>query len=194
MAEHGLPRHSFEALPDEIANMLRPKYERLGYLGEFFQIASAQPDALAGFIRFTESLKSVLRDDITEVVAITVAAATQNRYELHQHQRLALKRGFSKEWVRAVEALEPHCQAQLDPTQRAVQLLVIDMVTNHGRGALPHIEVVSGYLPAAEVVAVLLTACRYIGHAAVINALEIQPPVTSPFANPSSITHAEPTT
>jgi hypothetical protein len=55
-----IPRMEFAELPDSIAELLKPKYERLGYLGEFFARTAHQEEALRSFIEFTEASKSAL--------------------------------------------------------------------------------------------------------------------------------------
>ena len=78
---------------------------RLGYLGEFFQCAANQPDALVCFQDFTEALKQALPDPITEVVALTAAQLMDNAYERVQHERLSLKLGFGQGWITDVLSL-----------------------------------------------------------------------------------------
>ncbi len=43
-----------------VAERIAGEFERLGYLGEFFQVCASQPDALYHFNRFTEVLKAAL--------------------------------------------------------------------------------------------------------------------------------------
>src|SRR5207237_754413 len=95
---------SVSELSPQLAEMLRPKVKRLNYLGEFFQCTGHQPHALMSFYSLTEDLKAALPDNITELVALTVAAKMRNLYEQVQHERLALKLGFGDEWVREVLA------------------------------------------------------------------------------------------
>ena len=68
-----IPRLAADALPQNLAVMLRPRVERLGYLGEFFRCAAHQPAALVSFMAFTENLKHALPDRLTETVALTVS-------------------------------------------------------------------------------------------------------------------------
>ncbi len=178
-----LPRTPFDELRPDLQDVLRPKVERLGYLGEFFQVAAAQPDALAGFIAFTDALKRALPADLTELVALTIATETGNEYERVQHERLALALGHDEEWVRAVEALAP-AEGGLDPRHAAVQALVLAMVRSTGRDAGPLLTDAEAHLSPDEAVAVLLTVCRYLGHAAVANTLGLAAPVASPITTP----------
>ena len=97
-----VPRLSLKEMTPALQESLRPRVERLGYLGEFFQCAAHQPQALMSFMSFTEDLKQALPDNLTEVVALSVATLMGNAYERVQHERLSLKLGFSRDWVREV--------------------------------------------------------------------------------------------
>ena len=97
-----IPRLSLSQMPQTLAEMLKPRVQRLGYLGEFFQCAANQPEALICFQEFTEALKHALPDRLTEVVALTVAQLMENAYERVQHERLSLKLGFGESWVKGV--------------------------------------------------------------------------------------------
>jgi len=55
-----IPHLSIAELPPEIAAALRSRYQRLGYLGEFFAATAHQPHALKAFIDFTEIGKGEL--------------------------------------------------------------------------------------------------------------------------------------
>src|SRR5213596_3824964 len=100
-----IQRLSAEEMPPELSERLRPRVERLGYLGEFFRCAAHQPAALISFMAFTDDLKQALPDRITETVALTVSTELGNAYERHQHERLSIKLGFGEAWIRAVESL-----------------------------------------------------------------------------------------
>src|ERR1700727_1684822 len=83
-----IPRISHEELPDELASFLKPRVERLGYLGEFYQCTAHQPKALLSFLELTEYLKHALPGNLTEVVSLTIARLMDNDYERVQHERL----------------------------------------------------------------------------------------------------------
>ena len=57
-----IPRLSDAELDPQLRETLRPKVERLKYLGEFFQCAAHQPQALISFHKLTEDLKEALPD------------------------------------------------------------------------------------------------------------------------------------
>ena len=94
-----IERLGLDDLPETLQELLRPRVERLGYLGEFFQAAGHQPEALAGFVAFTEALKQAMPASVTELVALTVSCELGNIYERNQHERLSLKLGLSIEWI-----------------------------------------------------------------------------------------------
>ena len=182
MTEHpDVPRIPFDALESDLAETLRPRVERLGYLGEFFQVGAHQPQALGHFIRFTESLKTALPERVSEIVALTVSCKLDNDYERVQHERLSLKLGFSKEWIRAVEELAPQQADALEPEERAAQALVLSVVESQGRessGAAARYQSIAG---PTLLVGVLLATGRYLAHAAFCNTIGISAPFGSPL-------------
>lgn len=176
-----IPRRSLDEMPEPLAAALRPRVERLGYLGEFFQCAANAPDALFAFQQLTEALKAALPGRVTEVVALTVAARLGNDYERHQHERLCRTLGFADEWIAAVEAGAPSGMAVLDDTDRAVQHLTLAMLSRAGCGVRRELDAVIERLGAPAAMAVLLLVGRYATHALAVNALDLAPPVGSIF-------------
>src|SRR3989454_8784786 len=128
-----IPRLSYSELDPQLAELLRPKVERLKYLGEFFQCTGHQPRALMSFYSLTEDLKTALPDNLTELVALTIAAKMKNAYERVQHERLALKLRFSEAWVREVISLEAKDAGKLSPEELFVQRFVIAVLERGGR-------------------------------------------------------------
>jgi alkylhydroperoxidase family enzyme len=163
-------RIGFDDLDPDLREVLRPRVERLGYLGEFFQCAAHQPDALISLNALTEQLRGALPDEAAEIVALTVAAVTGNDYERHQHERLSLKLGFSEEWVRRVVALEE---------DGIVQRTVVALLQDRGRGA--DVEALAAAEGDAFAIAVVLLTGRYLMHSTFVNALGLAPPVPSPL-------------
>lgn len=175
-----IPRLSPDRLRCDVAEMLRPRVERLGYLGEFFSCAAHQPAALMSFMAFTEDLKRALPDRITEVVALTVATELGNAYERHQHERLSLKLGFGEAWIRAVEALDPE-RSTLDASARVVQALTLAVIRRRGHGTSRELAAVVEAIGHEQAIAVLMQIGRYVAHALMVNALGLEPPVASPL-------------
>jgi len=208
-----IPRLSPDALRGDVAEMLRPRVERLGYLGEFFRCAAHQPSALISFMAFTDDLKHALPDRITETVALTVSTDLGNAYERHQHERLSIKLGFGEDWIRAIETLaadvappfqgrdrgadqdppglrrsavasakaESPARQKLSDTERCVQALTLAVIRRHGHGTSGELKVVVDAIGHEQAIAVLMLIGRYVMHALMVNALEMEPPVPSPL-------------
>ena len=176
-----IPRLSFSELDPQLAEMLRPKVERLNYLGEFFQCTGHQPRALMSFYSLTEDLKDALPDNLTELVALTIAAKMRNAYECVQHERLALKLGFSEDWVREVLALEEKDRGRLSPEELLVQRFCIAVLERDGHGTRAEFESAIKAMGYKDAVAVLMLIGRYVMHALIANCLALEPPVTSPL-------------
>ncbi len=178
---HLIPRLSLTTMEPGLAETLRARVARLGYLGEFFQCAAHQPEALKSFMSFTEDLKRALPDRLTEVAALSVACLTENAYERMQHERLCLKLGFGETWVRDVIALKPDDRNVLSEQERVVQKLVYATIERHGHGTSAELEAVIKTIGHEQAIAVLMLIGRYVTHALIVNSLNLAPPVLSPL-------------
>ena len=176
-----IPRLSFSELDPQLAELLRPKVERLNYLGEFFQCTGHQPRALMSFYQLTEDLKEALPDNLTEVVALTIAAKMKNAYERVQHERLALKLGFGEDWVSEILLQEARDGGKLSREETLVQRFAIAMLERDGRDTTVEFEAVIEAIGYQDAVAVLMLIGRYVMHALIANCLALKPPVTSPL-------------
>ena len=176
-----IPRLSMAELDPHLAEVLRPKVERLNYLGEFFQCTGHQPQALISFYELTEDLKKALPDNLTELVALTIATKMKNDYERVQHERLALKLGLTESWIREVESLRPKADTERSPTESSVQQLTLAAVEQQGHGIKRELEEVIKDIGHKPAVAILMLIGRYVMHALIANSLELEPPVTSPL-------------
>jgi alkylhydroperoxidase family enzyme len=177
----GVPLIGIDDLDPTVRQRLQSKIDRLGYLGGFFQLTAHQPESLAAFIDYTDATKRALPDDLAEIVALTVATATGNDYERHQHERLSVKLGLGEDWVALVEQLDPD-NVDLTLEQRATQRWVLAALKEHGRGTQSELDgLVRGLGPKAAI-AVALMCGRYVAHATIANSFGIQPPVPSIFA------------
>jgi hypothetical protein len=174
-----IPRLSLAQMPDDLANMLKPRILRLGYLGEFFQCAANQPEALKCFQEFTEALKHALPDRITEVIALTIAKKMDNAYEQTQHERLSLKLGFGECWVQDILSLGDSVKA-LTESDAAVQRLVVGVIDRHGIGTRAELERVITLVGQEKTVAILLLIGRYVTHSFFVNSLQLAPPIPPP--------------
>jgi hypothetical protein len=172
-----IPRISEDELPPALASFLRPRIERLGYLGEFFQCTAHQPEALLSFLEFTEHLKHALPSNLTEVVALSVAMLMDNAYERIQHERLSINLGFSSEWLAEVLSLFEHGHKVMSEHEQLVQRLVVAAAVRGGHQATAELEAVTRAIGPAQSIAVLMLIGRYISHALIVNALNIAPPL-----------------
>ncbi len=172
-------RIQFDELPAELQMRLQARVERLGYLGEFFQVGAHQPAALAGFIDYTEALKDALPHRLVETIALTAATTTDNSYERVQHERLALKLGFSEAEVRAL--VDPSATLEtFSPAERAAATLAREVCAARG-AACPSYEELEALVGEDVAVGCLMTAVRYLAHATMANTWGLAPPVTSPI-------------
>jgi alkylhydroperoxidase family enzyme len=144
-------------------------------------VCASQPDALYHFNRFTEVLKGAIPESLVELLALTLSTWAGNRYEQVQHERLALKSGLSRDWVLAVEKLDPEGATTLSEIEKNVQRLALAMARTQGRNAQAELAAVGRHLPPALQVAVLLTVGRYMAHSTICNTLQFAAPVTSPL-------------
>lgn len=177
-----IPRLSFGELEPQLADVLHSKVERLNYLGEFFQCMGHQPRALIAFHTLTENLKEALPDNLTEVVALTIAAIMLNDYERVQHERLALKLGFGEAWIREVISVGADGYRELAAAEVAVQKLALAIIERRGHSTNTELEAVVQAIGYTQAVGVLLLIGRYAMHALISNSLALQPPVSSPLA------------
>lgn len=175
-----IPRLEMDELEPELAELLTPRVKRLGYLGEFFRCMGHQPGALRHFTQLTEELKEALPDNVTELVALTVATVMQNSYERHQHERLSEKLGFGRPWIAAASG-GPDAAEVLTPEERAVQALSIAVVKRNGHNCALERDAVEKFLGPQILAGILLLIGRYMMHAIIVNTLELAPPVTSIF-------------
>jgi alkylhydroperoxidase family enzyme len=174
------PRIGFDELPAALQERLGPRVDRLGYLGEFFQVAAHQPAPLGAFIDFTEALKTALPARLVEIVALTVATRTANAYERVQHERLALTVGLDAGEVQALVAGDAPAD-RFDAVERAAWALARDVVAARGGSCARAYEALEQLAGPAVAVGALMTATRYLAHATMANTWNLQAPVTSPL-------------
>ena len=177
-----IPRLEMNELAPNVQETLAPRVKRLGYLGEFFKTSGHNPDVLVSFMEMTEALKEALPDRLTEVGSLTVAGLMGNAYERNQHERLSEKLGFGRDWIAAVNRLEPEVAGPMSEDERAVQKLAIAVVNRSGHDVDAQLDEVIERIGPAQAMAVLFLIGRYVMHAYVVNALNLAPPVSSIFA------------
>jgi hypothetical protein len=176
-----IPRLSLTELDSDLAELLRPKVQRLNYLGEFFQCTGHQPRALISFYTLTEDLKKALPDNLTELVALTIATKMNNAYERVQHERLSLKLGLSEAWVREVTSLLSKREGNLSETEVVVRQFVLAVIERGGHETESELAAVVTAIGHEQGIAVLMLTGRYVMHALIANSLALKPPVSSPL-------------
>ena len=181
MTPDGIDRLGFDALPASLQQELRPTVERLGYLGEFFQVFAGVPDAVSTFMAFTKAVKSPLSDAQNEVIALSVCSALGDRYERVQHERLSVRLGLTREWVAAAEGRSGADASLLDAEQRVLRNLALAVVARQGIGCTAEVRAVSELLGSSRTAAALLQATRFMTIAILCNALQLSLPVPSIF-------------
>lgn len=179
--EHLVPRIAFEDIEPKLRELFRPRVERLGYLGEFFRVMSAQPETMLGYFTITESLKKALPDNFTEIVSLSISSRLGNLYEQHQNEQLSRKLGFSDEWIR--EALEGQGATNLfDDKEKAVQAYAIAAAQRSGRDCEAEFEALVKAVGPEQAIAVVWLVIRTVSHAIISNTLQLASPVKSIFA------------
>jgi len=162
-------------LPDDLRQQLSPRVQRLGYLGDFFRYCGHQPDALLHFDQFTEALKKALPDDLTETVALTVAATAGNEYERAQHERLSRKLGFTDAWIASLTGGQAR-PAGLSGDQLDARALALAMFDRDWDRAQSCLASLAARIGPQQAVGVLMLAGRYLAHAAISNTLHLSIP------------------
>lgn len=181
MQHDWIPRIEQRDMPPALANYLEPRVKRLGYLGEMFKVGANAPEVLLDFMRFTESLKAAVPFDAGETVVLSVAALMRNDYERHQHERLCVRNGLSREWIAQVQTLEPQRTSLMTPAQRAAQAFALALVRSAGRGAGAEFDALAPHFTPAQAMALSFLVGRYMTHALIVNLLGLVAPVPSIF-------------
>ena len=174
-----IPRLELTEMEPDLAAYLAPRVARLKYLGELFKCAAHAPRVLLTFMHFTDALKEALPDRLTECAVLTTATLMENRYERNQHERLSVRLGFGRDWVREVERLEPDTAVLMSEDERAVQRYALAAVRTRGLDAADEFDALCKRIPAAQAMAIVMLVGRYVTHALVVNTLRLDPPVPS---------------
>jgi alkylhydroperoxidase family enzyme len=178
----GIPRVSHEELEPALKQFLKPTVDRLGYLGEFFQVTAHVPGAIPAFMQYTGAVKAPLSDTHNEVLALTVCQMLEADYERIQHERLSRRLGFPLEWIAAASGLPGAHTSMLKEDERALQAIAQAVVTTHGLRCGPELDTAVRLLGPQKAVAALLQISRFVGIALLCNALKLELPVPSVFA------------
>jgi alkylhydroperoxidase family enzyme len=178
----------FDDLAPDARAALRARYERLGYLGDFFRYMGHQPQALVAFDSFTEACKQALPMHVAEAIALTAATRLGNEYERNQHERLAVRGGASRAWVADVERLDPDGTGvglgdDVRAAQRFVLAAIDDLVAARSDGSESprRLDEIVTQTDDATASAVALLTARFVAHALVSRACRLTASVPSIF-------------
>jgi alkylhydroperoxidase family enzyme len=177
----GIPRLGDADLDASLREFLKPTVDRLGYLGEFFQVAAHVPNAVPAFMQYTGAVKAPLADAHNEVLALTVCGMLEADYERIQHERLARRLGFPLDWIAAACGRPGANVSQLKEDERALQALAQAVVTTQGLRCQDELHAVVRMMGPQKAVAALLQISRFMGIALLCNALGLTLPVPSVF-------------
>ena len=176
-----IPRIEFEAFAEQLRESLRPKVERLGYCGEIWQIGANVPKSTFHFSELTESLKEEMEVKTVELVALTAAGVMGNVYERNQHERLADKLGFGRDWIAQVNELQAEKGKHMTDGECAVQKFVMAAIFRRGHDCTRLFQDVIDAVGPEQAVGVLWSVGRCVMHALFRNTLGLEPPVGSLF-------------
>lgn len=179
--KNAIPRLEFDAVDAQVRELLKPTVDRLGYFGEFFQVAAHIPGAIPAFVQYTGAVKAKLSDAQNEVLALSVCAMLEADYERIQHERLARKLGFGLDWIAAAEGRPGSHPSTLKDDERRLQALAQAAVPSHGLRCADELQAVVELVGHEKAVAALLQISRFITIAVICNALALELPVPSVF-------------
>jgi len=177
-----IPRVAWEEFPEGLKAALKPKVDRLGYCGEIWQVGANMPKSMLSFCNMTEDLKDEMPMKLVELTALTVAGVMGNEYEKNQHERLADKLGYGRDWIAAVNQLEGDAATGLSEEERKIQKFAIAAVYRRGQDCERLFADVVKAVGPKTATGILISVGRCVTHAIFVNVLDLEPPVTSIFA------------
>ncbi len=172
---------AYENMKSSLKEAFRARVERLGYLGDFYRCSAYQPEALAHFDSFTNAAKTSIEPKLVELIALTVASRFEVAYERNQHERLSVRLGYGRAWVRDIVALDPNASHHLDSSERDLQHWLLAAIERHGRDSDGEAAAFFADMPPNQVVGIMFVAMRFIAHAFAVNMLGLISPVPSIF-------------
>ncbi len=178
-----IPRIDFEDFATDLKESLRPKVERLGYCGEIWQIGANAPQSMFQFCELTEALKDEIDLKLVELMALTTAGVMGNAYEKNQHERLADKLGFGRQWITQVNELQAQPGGHMSDAECAVQKFAMAAIYRRGHDCEELFKEVVDAVGPEQATGLLLSVGRCVMHAIFRNTLGLEPPVASLFAD-----------
>ena len=176
-----IPRIDFEDFAANLKESLRPKVERLCYCGEIWRIGANVPQSMFQFCELTEALKDEIEPKLVELVALTTAGVMGNSYERNQHEGLADKLGFGRQWIAQVNQLQAEPGGHMSDGEGAVKKFAMAAIYRRGHDCQGLFKDVIAAVGPAQATGILLSVGRCLMHAIFRNTLGLEPPVASLF-------------
>lgn len=176
-----IPRIPYEDFEPTLKESLRPKVERLGYCGEIWQVGANVPKSTYQFCELTEALKSEMDMKLVELVALTAAGVMGNIYERNQHENLADKLGYGRDWIAQVNELQAERGRHMSDAECAVQKFTIAAIYRRGHDCAELFKAVIEAVGPQAATCILFSVGRCVMHAIFRNTLGLTPPIGSIF-------------
>jgi alkylhydroperoxidase/carboxymuconolactone decarboxylase family protein YurZ len=161
---------AFDQMPAELRQLLEPDLLAFGQLGEFFQRAAQQPEALAAFHRWTEALTRALPARLVQAIALTVIAHTGNGYEGPAQEERAIAQGLSDAEITALRRMRAGSCETLSDEEVAAAALARCLLEDYGRGCDAALLRLARLLGEPTTTACLMLTARFAAHATMTNA------------------------
>ena len=170
---------TLEEMTPELREVIEPRVQRLGYLGDFFRYTGHQPQALRAALEYAGVLRQAVPPRLAEIIVLTVSARTRNRYEQVQHEPLAARAGLSHVEIRAlVSGAVSACQS-FDLADRAAADLAEAAAEGDRQASIHALAALCEHTSAEVGIGALMMAGHYLGFSFVANALPLTLPVES---------------
>ena len=180
MTDYPLATLTFDELPPDLQELLKPTVERLGYFGDLFALLGHNPAVVKAFTGYSAALRPLIDATLNELVALTVCTRMQFDYERIQHERLSLVMKLDRAWVAALVGKGP--LDPLSPAERSTRDCVLATVDGDVGAAREQIANVAADFGAAQATAILVQTTRFMGICQIGKIIGAQLPVPSPFA------------
>jgi hypothetical protein len=167
---------TFEEMPAELQELLSADTASTGHLGEFFERAAHQPDALIAFCAWTDALRDALPPRLVQTIALTVTTHTRSGTERAQQERAALAVGMTREEVRALERMRAGTCPSFSDEEVAAAALARCLLEDFGCGCESALLRLSRLIGEAATTACLMLAARHVASATMANAWTLRAP------------------
>lgn len=157
-------------LPDELADQLAERVDRLGYVNGFLAIGLHQPGAILALLQMSDQLKAALDPRHVLVVALAAHHALGNEYERVQYLDAGRASGMSEAWL---DAAQGRIAGSLTPAEKAVRALTLAVVFAEPPAAA--LAAAGEHVDDPGLVAIIHLAARFVATSRISHALSLQP-------------------